>query len=88
MSKKVVRFSVIGVGNMGSGHANRVLKGEIPGLELVAVCDVNPEKTKSFEDKGVKAFTDARALISSGEVDAVLIATPALRPHHPGDRGA
>lgn len=76
MSASDVRFAVIGVGNMGSSHANRVFKGEVPGLTLTAVCDLDPKRLDAFKEKGVKCFADAGELISSGEADAVLIATP------------
>ncbi len=73
---KTVRMGIIGVGGMGTGHANQFLSGAIPRAKLTAVCDVNPERLEHFADKPVKCFEDSRALIRSGEVDAVLIATP------------
>lgn len=59
---------------MGSHHARNILDGKVPRLRLTALCDRDAEKLKAFD--GVKTFTDTDALISSGEVDAVLIATP------------
>jgi predicted dehydrogenase len=69
-----VRFGIIGVGNMGSAHARTLLDGKVPRAVLTAVCDINPDKLKPFPT--VKQFADSRALIRSGEVDAVLVATP------------
>jgi len=69
-----VRMAVIGVGGMGSHHANYILKGEVNRAELVAVCDIDADKLKPFGT--VKTFTDSSELIRSGLVDAVLIATP------------
>jgi predicted dehydrogenase len=69
-----VRFGIIGIGNMGTSHANRVKKGEIPGLELAAIADLKPEKAKLFPE--VPFFNSGAELIASGKVDAVLIATP------------
>ena len=37
---KKVRIGVIGVGNMGSGHANILTNGLIPNAELTALCDI------------------------------------------------
>lgn len=69
-----VRIGIIGLGNMGSFHARYLLAGEIGRARLTAVCDVDPELLAPYT--GVKTFTDSRELIRSGEVDAVLIATP------------
>lgn len=72
---KEVRFGIIGVGGMGTSHANKILAGDVPRGVLKAVCDVNPERFDPFGD-GILKFEDSRRLIRSGEVDAVLIATP------------
>ena len=71
---KQVRIGVIGVGNMGSGHAKWLTEKQAPRAELAAVCDVNPEKLKPYP--GVKTFTSSAELIRSGVVDAVIVATP------------
>lgn len=73
-STSVVRLGVIGLGNMGGHHAQTVLKGAIPGCQLTAICDSDPAQLKRFPE--VKAYTDFAKLIASGDVDAVLIATP------------
>ena len=31
-----VRLGIIGIGNMGSGHANSIVEGKVPGMELLA----------------------------------------------------
>ncbi len=69
-----VRIGIIGVGGMGTEHARYIQRGDVPRCELTAVCDVEAGKLETFS--GVRAFTDSRELIRSGEVDAVLIATP------------
>jgi len=74
---EVTRMGILGVGNMGSAHANTILSGKIPGMRLTGLCDENPEKLKPFADKeGVNTFSKAEDMINSGEVDAILIATP------------
>ncbi len=74
MKNKTVRLGVIGLGSMGTSHARKVVDGMIPGLELTAVADAHPERLKAFPEAA--HFTDADACIASGNVDAVLIATP------------
>ncbi|MCD6507115.1 Gfo/Idh/MocA family oxidoreductase [Candidatus Poribacteria bacterium] len=72
---KQVRFGIIGVGGMGSGHARTMQN--IEECKLTAVCDMDEEVVKSVaEQYGVKSFTDYRELIDSGLVDAVIVATP------------
>jgi len=69
-----VRLGIIGVGGMGTSHARQVMDGQVPRCELVAVCDIDPERMKAFPKQ--KQYSDSAKLIRSGEVDAVLIATP------------
>ena len=38
--EKKIRLGVIGIGNMGSGHACRVADGECPDFVLAAVADI------------------------------------------------
>lgn len=74
---EVVRVGVIGLGNMGQQHVKAILAGEAPGLVLAAVADAQAERLAAFGDRPeVAGFTEAEALIGSGAVDAVLIATP------------
>lgn len=69
-----VRLGIIGVGGMGSFHANYLREGKIKRAQLAAVCDIDPAKLQPFSD--LPTFTDSRELIRSGLVDAVIIATP------------
>ena len=75
-----VRFGIIGIGKMGSQHCMRFTHGLIKNGVLTAVCDIAPERKKWAEEKlapkGVEFFDDYKAVIDSGKVDAVLIATP------------
>ncbi|MBN1517709.1 Gfo/Idh/MocA family oxidoreductase [Candidatus Sumerlaeota bacterium] len=74
---KTVRLGIIGVGSMGHFHARSVLEGKIARCTLSAICDIDPERLAKFNDaKDVKQFNKSGELIRSGEVDAVLIATP------------
>lgn len=71
---KELRLGIIGIGGMGSAHAASILAGNIPRCRLAAVCDQDPERLKKFE--GIPGYTDSDALLASGLVDAVLVATP------------
>lgn len=61
------------MGNMGRSHAKWIQEGKVKNLELAAVCDL---KESALKDYSVKGYTDPMALMKSGDVDAVLIATP------------
>jgi len=68
-----VRIGIIGLGNIGKYHADYLANKKVSRCELVAVCDpVAPLE----QYKPLKLYTDGEALIKSGDVDAVIIATP------------
>ncbi|MFW5859717.1 MAG: Gfo/Idh/MocA family protein [Planctomycetota bacterium] len=70
-----VRLGIIGIGNMGHGHIGNITLGRVPGCRVAAICDIEPAAYADIE-ADCPRFTDSKALIRSGEVDAVLIATP------------
>src|ERR1051325_6502585 len=75
MPLKKVRVGVVGVGGMGSGHCATM--STIEEAQLTAVCDINPETANEVGAKyGVPHFADSTALLESGLVNAVVIATP------------
>lgn len=69
-----VRIGIVGVGNMGAAHAKMIVSGAIRGLELAALCDVDARRLETFPD--VPGFAEPETMIASGQVDAVLVATP------------
>src|SRR5581483_11404266 len=71
---QAVRLGIAGMGNMGQAHARSILAGNVPGVWLTAICD--EDRRRCPMDAEVRAFTDARAMIRSGEIDAILVATP------------
>ena len=76
MSK--VKLGIIGIGNMGSSHIRNYLKGDMPEIEITAVADIKPDRLAWAKEQlpEVKTFDTASALMDSGEVEAILIATP------------
>lgn len=73
-----VRLGIIGVGNMGSSHIKNALKGTMPEIEITAVADIKPDRLQWAKEQlpEVKTYDTASSLMDSGDVDAVLIATP------------
>ena len=81
-----VKFGIIGVGNMGSGHFRSFVDGKIVNGEVAAIADLVPEKLEAMKklaqekdpalaDK-IKYFASGDELIQSGVCDAVIIAIP------------
>lgn len=80
-----VRIGFVGVGGMGFNHVQQLLK--VPGAELVAICDIRPDKVKRAQD-AVKAAgfaepagfdkgpEDYKRLCETTACDVVYTATP------------
>ncbi|MDD5351134.1 MAG: Gfo/Idh/MocA family oxidoreductase, partial [Chthoniobacteraceae bacterium] len=68
-----IRFGIAGLGNMGGIHARSLLEGQIPRAVLAAVADPVADLTPFA---GAKPFRSTEEMIASGEIDAILIATP------------
>lgn len=71
---KKLKIAIIGLGNIGLSHAKHILSGEVPGLELTAVCARSKEKAKALEN--IPFYQDYHELLDEHIADAVLITTP------------
>jgi len=75
-----VRVAVIGFNGRGGGHIGSLL--EIPGVRLVALCDVDDKvmakQVASLGKKNiqVKQYKDFRECCADKDIDAITIATP------------
>ena len=71
-----LRLGLIGCGYVSKYH---LAASAMLGVRIVAACDTKPEAVSGVAAKtGAKTYRDAEALMTSGTVDAVLIATPHL----------
>lgn len=73
-----LRVGVIGTGVMGRGHAE-FIRDYIPAAKVTAVSDVDSERVRQLANdigSDVVAFSEAEDLITSGLVDALIIASP------------
>ncbi len=79
MSKKI-KLGIIGIGNMGSGHASNIKNGECPDIEITAIADNTPERLAWAKEQGygenVTYFDNAIDMLDSGIIDSCLIAIP------------
>ncbi len=71
--ERSLRFGVVGLGNIGRQHVELLQSGAVPGAELGAV-----SSRSEATGLGVPHFADYRALLASGSVEAVIIATPTM----------
>ncbi len=74
-----IKLGIIGLGNMGSGHALNILAGKTPEIQLAAVADRREARrswAKANLPEEVLVMEEGQALIASGQCQAVLIATP------------
>lgn len=78
MDRKL-RLGIIGVGNMGSSHAKKVMEGQCPDFVLTAVADTNPERLtwvqQNLGDK-IYCFDHAEAMLDSNLIDACIVSVP------------
>ncbi len=78
-SDKPVRHAVIGLGGQGNAHCR--LYSNNPDCELVAVCDVDPERlAKSASEFGqagnLRSTADFHDIINDDSIDSVSVVTP------------
>ena len=75
---ETVRIGIIGIGNMGSGHATNIVNGLVEGVTLAAVADLKQERRDWAKNNlpGVRVFDNADEMMDSGLIDAVIVATP------------
>ena len=72
-----VQIALIGAGGMGTGDAETAVN--IPGVKLVAACDLYDGRLANAKKKfGNEIFTtkDYREIISRKDIDAVIVGTP------------
>jgi len=72
-----VNVALIGCG--GRGRADADLLRQIPGVSVVAVCDVfepHAAAAKAWAGGGCQTYSDFRNLLEQRDIDAVLVATP------------
>lgn len=83
--RKPVRVGIIGVGGRGTGHVRDLLA--VPGVQLRAVCDINPTRVEAVQNMTQKVGQprpegysrgefDYKRLCAQPDLDAIYIATP------------
>jgi predicted dehydrogenase len=74
VNNKRMRFGIIGCGRIAPKHAESIMALE--EAELVAVCDIIPERVRDFAEKySAVPYEDYRRLLERKDLDIVTIAT-------------
>ncbi len=74
-----VRLGILGLGNMGSSHAKKLLEGQVPEITVAAVCDCKSDRlewAKETLGEDIPRFDNAEAMMDSGLIDAIIVAVP------------
>ena len=74
-----VRMGIIGIGNMGTGHAGNIVAENARKSSWTAVADINPDRLRWAEEhlpSTVARFDDAVRMMDSGLIDAVIVSVP------------
>lgn len=81
--KEIIKTAIVGLGNMGSAHANCIYGGKVKNLTLAAVCDIDPKKQAWAKEAlpGVPVYEKLENMLDDGGFDFLLIAVP--HPLHP-----
>lgn len=78
MSKQL-RLGIIGIGNMGSGHARNVVEGRCPDFTLTAMADIDPKRVEWMKANlapDAAYFDDAIQMLDSGLIDCCIVSVP------------
>ena len=74
---KHVRLGIVGLGNIGKFHAGYLLEKKISRCELTAVSDAFAPGLAPYQKRpGLQTFASCEEMIRSGEIDALIVATP------------
>lgn len=76
--KDVLRYGIIGFGNMGSTHAANLFKGKVPHAELAAICDTNADQLARAKAlyPDIKLYGTDEEIINDKDIDAIVVAVP------------
>ena len=72
-----LKVAVVGAGRMGSDHIIR-LRDRMKNVRVTAVIDIDQPKAEAALEgiEGARVYTDFTEALDSGNVDAVMVATP------------
>lgn len=72
----MIRLGVIGLGNIAKQHIANITSGAVEHCQLTAI--FSRSQSDLAQELGINHYSEYQALCDSGDVDAVLIATPTM----------
>lgn len=75
----MIKLGIIGYGGMGKWHAANAPRA---GVEVVAVCDIDPIKQKEAIEADLKLYKTAEELLADKAINTVILTVP-NHLHHP-----
>ena len=78
MADSTVRLGIVGLGQQGGMYAKLISEGRVPHMSLGAICDTDAAKRDTIRSTypGVPVHEDYEAMLSSGDIDAVVTTVP------------
>jgi predicted dehydrogenase len=72
-----LRVALVGYGHWGPNYAR--ICSELPGTELVGICELDSRRLQRAKDRypHLQGYNDAREVLKNHDIDAVVISTPA-----------
>ena len=70
----MLKVGVLGVGGISGAHIPAWSR--IEGVELVALCDIRPERLEKYKDSGYHLYTSYEDMIANEELDIIDICLP------------
>ena len=72
----MIKYALVGCGRIAVRHAELIGKGQIPGAELAAVCDVREDRAREIGSKyNVPFYADMHEMMLKSDVDVVSVLT-------------
>lgn len=69
-----VKLGIIGFGGMGKWHEQNATR--VTDVEIIAICDNDPEKLKAADGKGYALYSQVDELLRDDDVNTVLLTVP------------
>ncbi len=77
---KMVKYGIIGAGNIGCTHLRNFMNGSTFNACVTAIADLDPEKIenvkKTYPDLKATYYSEGKDLIENADVDAIIVAVP------------
>lgn len=73
-----IKLGIVGIGNVGSAHFHTVMNGEVKGMYVTAVCDIDDEKLLRVKEQHphIAVYRNYGEFCRFSDTDAVIVSVP------------